>query len=238
MRTLINASVETRPIGWLIVCILFFPEVGKSQTKIDLSAQSKNIDFSLVSSTKPVQVGIILPPTCGIGQMFFSSTASPGQNLYLCAATNTWTQLSSSVVGGTTSSFNFVAGFGIALFSSTLGGVNTVQIGVDQAVILTRAAAQTGISTFCRSNNGTTDYTCRLTPTLSAYTGPSSSPPGSTCLVFYVDTPNTKPVTINVDTLGAVPILGRSGGALNPGDIPAGQPVTACYNDSAFILQR
>ncbi len=49
------------------------------QTQVDLRTQSKSVDFSAASSTKPVTTGTSLPPTCGVGQMFFSN-APAGQN--------------------------------------------------------------------------------------------------------------------------------------------------------------
>jgi hypothetical protein len=62
-----------------------------AQTRVDLRTQSKSVDFSGASSTKPSQAGTTLPTTCAIGQTFLNTGAQPGQNLYICTATNTWT---------------------------------------------------------------------------------------------------------------------------------------------------
>jgi hypothetical protein len=62
-----------------------------AQTRVDLRTQSKSVDFSGASSTKPSQAGITLPATCAIGQTFLNTAAQPGQNLYICTAINTWT---------------------------------------------------------------------------------------------------------------------------------------------------
>jgi hypothetical protein len=70
-----------------------------AQTRVDLSVQS-NADFSRANSTKPAKVGTILPVTCTTGDVFFKSDATAGQNLYLCASLNTWTQLTSGSGGG------------------------------------------------------------------------------------------------------------------------------------------
>jgi len=70
-----------------------------AQTQIDLSTQTKRVDFSKASSTKPLQTGTPLPSTCVVGQMFFKTDAPAGANLYACTATNTW-----SVQGGITGS--------------------------------------------------------------------------------------------------------------------------------------
>lgn len=69
------------------------------QTLVDLRTQSKSIDFSELSSTKPVQVGTALPATCRVGQIFFNRGATLGANLFACTATNVWS-LQSSGSGG------------------------------------------------------------------------------------------------------------------------------------------
>jgi hypothetical protein len=61
-----------------------------AQTKVDLRTQTKNVDFSNATSTKPAQVGASLPATCGQGQFFFLSTGQAGQNIYGCSAANVW----------------------------------------------------------------------------------------------------------------------------------------------------
>lgn len=73
--------------------------VAAAQTQIDLSTQTKRVDFSKASSTKPLQTGTPLPSTCVVGQMFFKTDAPAGANLYACTATNIW-----SVQGGITGS--------------------------------------------------------------------------------------------------------------------------------------
>ena len=52
-----------------------------------------NWDASGAATTKPAKTGAALPATCGVGEVFFNSSASPGANLYLCAAANSWTQV-------------------------------------------------------------------------------------------------------------------------------------------------
>ena len=60
------------------------------QTRVDLGTQGKNIDFSGVS-TKPFQAGTVLPSTCSVGQTYFKTDASAGQNFYGCTASDVWT---------------------------------------------------------------------------------------------------------------------------------------------------
>ena len=78
----------------LFTAVLVLTGTAAGQTQIDLSTQARSVDFSAASSTKPFQTGAALPATCGIGQMFFLTTAPSGQNAYGCSAVNTWTQTS------------------------------------------------------------------------------------------------------------------------------------------------
>ena len=64
---------------------------ASGQTEIDLNSQSRNVDFTGASSTKPLQSGTTLPGTCTVGQMFFKNSAPAGQNVYACTALNAWT---------------------------------------------------------------------------------------------------------------------------------------------------
>jgi hypothetical protein len=91
------------------------------QTLVSLRTQSKDVDFSWAASTKPFQIGTVLPGTCSLGQMFFKSDATAGQNIYGCVAANMWTHQLTSV---DTSSLN-------TLFPQ-LGASNTFVAGSKQ----------------------------------------------------------------------------------------------------------
>ena len=65
-----------------------------AQTKVDLGTQSRNIDFSGASFTKPFKSGTALPASCTVGETYFKTNVTAGQNLYGCVATNTWLVLS------------------------------------------------------------------------------------------------------------------------------------------------
>ena len=82
--------------GALVAAVVGY---GMAQTQVDLRTQSKSVDFSAASSTKPMQTGTSLPATCSIGAMFLNTSAPAGQNLYACTALNAW-----SVQGGATPS--------------------------------------------------------------------------------------------------------------------------------------
>src|SRR5882762_11637466 len=60
-----------------------------AQTRLDLRTQSKSVDFSAISSTKPFQAGATLPAVCSPPQTFFKTNAA-GANFYACTSANTW----------------------------------------------------------------------------------------------------------------------------------------------------
>jgi len=61
-----------------------------AQTAVDLRTQSKSVDFSGASSTKPAKVGTTLPAVCVAGEAFFKLDAAPGHNWYGCSEANVW----------------------------------------------------------------------------------------------------------------------------------------------------
>ena len=78
----------------LFAGIISVPAVG--QTKVDLRTQSKSVDFSSASSTKPVRSGTGLPGACSPGEMYYLSNANPGYNLFYCTSANVWTAAGAS----------------------------------------------------------------------------------------------------------------------------------------------
>lgn len=58
-------------------------------------------DATGAASTAPAKTGTSLPGTCIVGDLYFKSDATAGQNIYECQSTNTWTQqLNSGGSGG------------------------------------------------------------------------------------------------------------------------------------------
>jgi len=53
-------------------------------------------DVSGKTSTKPAKSGTLAPATCSVGEVFFDTDATAGENWLLCTSSNTWT----AVVGG------------------------------------------------------------------------------------------------------------------------------------------
>lgn len=67
-----------------IALMLLVAHVAAGQTSISLKSQSKDVDFSNTSSTRPFKLGAELPATCTTGEMFFLTTASNSQNIHSC----------------------------------------------------------------------------------------------------------------------------------------------------------
>ena len=67
-----------------------------AQTKVDLRTQSKSVDFSAASLTKPVRTGTSLPAVCSASEMFYLTNATAGYNIYYCTASNIWTPAGAS----------------------------------------------------------------------------------------------------------------------------------------------
>lgn len=84
-------------------------------------------DFSAAAHTLPDKVGTLgaIPATCTVGEQYFSTSATAGQNKYLCTSTNTWTQQSGGGGGGTLSSIN-----SDSTVSQTLTKTNDTNIGL------------------------------------------------------------------------------------------------------------
>ena len=75
---------------------LLLAALVQAQTSVDLKTQSRNIDFGAAASTRPAKTGSSLPGICAVGDLFFLSSGTPGDNLYGCTAVNTWTRQSAA----------------------------------------------------------------------------------------------------------------------------------------------
>jgi hypothetical protein len=113
---------------FLSACLICIVPAGSGQTNttVNLGTQAHNPDFSAMPVTKPVSVGTSLPATCVVGQLFFNSSATPGNNLSSCTATNTWSSVGASLVtplsvalgGNGTSTPSLVAGTNVTITGS------------------------------------------------------------------------------------------------------------------------
>ncbi len=70
---------------------LLLASAARGQTLVDLKTQSKSVDFTGATTTKPFKSGTVLPTTCTVGEAFYQTSAPAGSNLYTCTAVNAWT---------------------------------------------------------------------------------------------------------------------------------------------------
>jgi hypothetical protein len=89
----VRGSVHLLPLAVLVGYSL------SAQTTVDLHQQSRNVDFSNASSTRVWKTGTSLPAQCGVGEGFFLSNATAGQNLYLCTSPGVWAATTPSGAG-------------------------------------------------------------------------------------------------------------------------------------------
>lgn len=224
-----------------LILMAWLAGVTLGQTQVDLRTQSKSVDFSAAPATKPLQTGAVLPASCTVGQMFFNTSASRGQNLFGCVASNTWlpetgtaslTIDNQGTLVGARPIVNFATGIGILQAISDTGVSILVQSSLDTASAQTRPGEQAGGALFCASASGSgTTYTCGLSPSLTVYT------PGM-LLRWEPDVNGSgTPATLNVDALGAAP-LKLADGLTSPGpaDILAGRVQQIWYDGANFRL--
>lgn len=83
--------MSKRTVSALLLWVAAGAAPSGAQTQIDLKAQSKNVDFTQAPATRPVKTGASLPSTCQVGEIFFRTGVTPGNNLYGCTSTNQWT---------------------------------------------------------------------------------------------------------------------------------------------------
>lgn len=139
-----------------------FAQLSFPQTQVDLRTQTKSVDFSAATSTRPLKTGTALPGTCTAGDMFFKTDATAGQNLYGCTATNTWSQQA----GGTSSGGG--TGGGATSFSQ-LTDFQVLKTG--SAALSVGAACSTSAPCNARFGNSVFSITGGATITLANGTG-------------------------------------------------------------------
>lgn len=196
------------------------------------------IDFASASRTAPMQTGSAAPTqNCTAGDTYFrTSGVTAGQNLYLCTATNTWTQLTGTGSGlpdpgsngivartgaGTTAARTITAGTGVTVTNGDGASANPT-VAADTAVLMTKAAAQSGAVWYGTTGGTSTAYTLALTPTLTGYVD-------GMLVRAKLHTANGTAPTINVDTVGGKPIYVRNGPTV-PVVVQSGQLTTTVYD--------
>jgi hypothetical protein len=111
--------------------IITFPATGTVAMLGTNNVFTGRQDMSTASSTAPAKTGLALPLTCTLGDQFFLTSATSGQNLYGCTATNVWTQQAgsggapgfNSITNGTNTTAAMVIGTGASLSTTGSGSI-------------------------------------------------------------------------------------------------------------------
>jgi lysophospholipase L1-like esterase len=222
--------------AWLIVCAAALPNLS-AQTRIDVRTQVKSADLSSVGPTKPAQTGAVLPSTCGIGEVFFLTTAPLGTNLMVCASANQWSASGGASLGaqadgtpaGTATILNLVPGSYVTQTLSCVSGTCSYQPDIDTTKIPTNAAVQAGqLAAVITTSVSPTAYTGIMAANdpLAEYAANQQLiwNPGATACAGGA-------MTLNVDGLGAVP-LKQGDGVTNlvPAQCGANSQVALTYD--------
>lgn len=87
--------------------------------------------------------GTTLPTNCAVGQLFFKTDATAGQNIYECASANTWTQqLNNGADAGLTAGYLVSTGTSGVLQSTTTGSSGYIS----PSLLINSASAPTVVS--------------------------------------------------------------------------------------------
>lgn len=115
------------------------------------------------ASTAPVKDGTSVPGTCAVGDIFFKTDATAGQNLHFCTATNTYTQMTGGggYTGCTADGSNGITctgsmtALGFISDPTKSGGEYFKGVTSGGAAIAARSIAGTAITYYLPTTNGT-----------------------------------------------------------------------------------
>lgn len=125
----------------LTLCFLVAAKAGAQTTAGSLTVLG-NADFSTATRTLVWKKGTSLPGTCTIGDSYFKTDATAGQNLYGCTSANTWTQLG----GAGNGTVNSGTGNQLAYYATTGTAVSGLS-SANSGVLVTNGSGVPSIST-------------------------------------------------------------------------------------------
>jgi hypothetical protein len=166
-----------------------FVATGEGQTLVDLRTQSKSVDFSGATSTKPMQTGSSLPSTCAVGQFFFLTSAPAGSNVYACDAVNVWTLEGSTLAPNASFTNELLSSIGgstqwLALGGDIIGAPNSVTV---------KALQGRAVGTLAPSNGQVLEWNTATSQWL-----PAAGETGNAGYVFVSQTSLTIPGTVHL----------------------------------------
>lgn len=181
--------------------------------------------------------GTTLPATCKVGDLFFKTDATAGQNLYECAATDTWTQQLNSGAGGAS----------VALDNLVAPNINTSllpQTSVDLGSTtkpfrdLFLFGSGTYATTYIQLTGGPTGTRVITLPDRTAAMATTTGTLTSGNLTRFDASGNVVDSGKSIDTIVALGIAGGSSGqvAFQTGTGATGFSLGMAYNDTSKTL--
>lgn len=174
-----------RWLATLVVCVAAGWPALEAQTLLDLGTQSKNIDFTQATFTRPFRLGSALPSTCTVGDVFFLTGTTAGRNSHLCSATNVWTPLGADIA---------------TQAEAELGGIDTklmTPLKVAQAIAAQCAIpGQIGNDGAILSTDGSTAFWTRQMAIVPATATVTAAGNSITASRFYVQVAPTSSLTL------------------------------------------
>lgn len=194
-----------------------------------------NLDLTTHTSTKPVKAGTSAPGTCAVGELFFDTDATAGQNLLVCSATNIWTAQGGGGGGG--GSINTAANPKMIWWVSSGGGglqvTGAANQGTCHRVNLEQAVVSASISFEVTTGSGTgcSGGTC-------GFIAGVFDSAGDRIAVSEVGYSGHATDAKNINTTGQKKLAWASGSAVSGGNLtaPAGSN-SVCYSTDSTALQ-
>ena len=248
----LKAALRYGLLSAAAVCVVY----GQA-TLINLGTQGRNVDFSTAPETRPVKTGTALPATCLPGDLFFMTGAPSGQNIYGCAAANTWT-VEASVTGA------FLGDPGANGVVIRTAANTTSAVTAPSGTIV----GTTDTQTLSNKSIDASEITSGTLPTarMPAFSGDISSTAGTTSATLatvnaspgsYGDSSHTVQLTVDnkgrITSIFQVAVTGGGGGSVistgtlasisstcSPGtlyfatDQPAGQQIYTCSSTNTW----
>jgi hypothetical protein len=236
--------VRQRTLALLFgICILQVLSVG--QTRVDIERQGKGVSHLSPPFVSPIRVGESLPADCTVGDLFFKTTAQPGNNIHVCHENGSWLPQGSGGQGsveiihqgqslGVRPAINFIPGAGVQYVVTDTGSRIDVQQSLDTAYLMTKYLAQSGEVHYCASaSDSGTAYTCAMQPALTAMTR------GMTIHWVPDVTNSAGGITLSVDALGPHPVTLADGLTIpRAGDFRQGHLYPLWYDGSVFRVAQ
>jgi hypothetical protein len=143
---------------------------GDTQTidagAVTMAKIAADIDFSSKTTTKPHKTGTSAPASCVVGETFFDTDATAGQNIYVCTATNTWTLQGDGGGGIGSAPYNLVKSLDAGAHTTVTcaDGVDAITGECEVAVDTTDLATKSGDNAL----SGITSYPATASQTVTA----------------------------------------------------------------------